>query len=194
MINAGAIAVTTLIEGQGVDHKFERLLHFVRRLTGNPDITYNTKVARSESETSNLNRSLAYFMREHGVFNGDIEEILALYFKQCAIELNCRDLARLGAVLANNGRDIGGEKLIPADVARICKTFMVTCGMYNASGEFAIEVGIPAKSGVSGGILASVPYHMGIGVLGPALNDKGNSVAGIQILKKISEKWDLSIF
>lgn len=195
MINAGAIAVTSLLKGVNVGEKLDRLLALIRQLSGNPSITYNKKVAHSESETSDLNRALAYFMREHQVFEGDIEEILQLYFKQCAIEVCCRDVATIGSVFANDGIDItSGKQLIPIDIARICKTFMVTCGMYNASGEFAIKVGFPSKSGVSGGILSAVPHQMGIGVLGPALDEKGNSLAGVKLLGALSAKHSLSIF
>lgn len=195
MINAGAIAVSSMIRGNKVEEKLERVLTFIRKLCKNSEISYNERVAESESKTSDLNRALAYFMREHEVFEGDIEEILEFYFKHCAIEVHCLDLANIGAVLANNGQDVEtGETLIPPKIARICKTFMVTCGMYNASGEFAIQAGFPAKSGVSGGILGTVPTKMGIGVLGPSLDDKGNSVAGVKLLESMSDRWNLSIF
>jgi glutaminase len=195
MINAGAIAVTSLIKGNSVDEKLGRLLQFFHDLSGNCSITYNPKVAESEAKTAYLNRSLTYFMKEHRVIEGPVEEVLDLYFKQCAIEVCCRDLARVGAIFANEGKDVLTDRqIIPTQIARICKTFMVTCGMYNASGEFAIRVGIPAKSGVSGGILATIPGQMGVAVLGPALDDKGNSVAGVSFLEAMSKRWQLSIF
>lgn len=195
MINAGAIAVTSLIKGADVNERLTRMLNLVKRLCANSDISYNEKVARSEAETADLNRSLAYFLRQHHVLSGNVDEILELYFKQCAIELCCTDLARMGAVLANEGKDLRtGEPLIPAEIVRICKTFMVTCGMYNASGEFAIQAGLPAKSGVSGGILALVPSLLGIGVYGPALDEKGNSISGVSFLKTFSKRFGLSIF
>ena len=123
------------------------------------------------------------------------EEILDLYFKQCSIEIDCIDLARIGINLAMYGVDIESkERLISEKVSRMIKTFMVTCGMYDASGEFAIRVGIPAKSGVGGGVMASVPEKMGIGVYGPALDKKGNSIAGIKVLEDLSEKLELNIF
>ena len=123
------------------------------------------KGGRSEFETAYLNRSLGYFLKQHGLINEDIEDLLDLYTKQCAIEMNCLDLAKVGVVFAMGGIDpSNGNRIIPFDIARICKTFMVTCGMYNASGEFAIKIGIPAKSGVSGGVLGAVPGKFGIGV------------------------------
>lgn len=195
MINAGAIAVTSLLKGGSTNEKLERLLHFVQTLSDNHLITYNSRVAQSEADTADLNRALSYFMREHHVIQGDVEEVLEVYFKQCAIEVTCRDLARIGAVFANGGKDFQtGQQIIPEKVARICKTFMVTCGMYNASGEFAIQVGIPAKSGISGGILGAIPFHLGIGIYGPSLDEKGNSMAGIHLLESLSKCWHLSIF
>ncbi len=111
------------------------------------------------------------------------------------MEVTCKDMARIGAVLANDGvLPWNGKRVVPKQICRITKTIMVTCGLYDASGEFAVHIGIPAKSGVGGGILASVPKKMGIGVYGPALDAKGNSVAGIQMLQELSEKLDLNIF
>ncbi|OKO93605.1 Glutaminase [Geobacillus proteiniphilus] len=195
MINAGALVVTSMIQGGSVSERLERLLAFVRRLAGNERISYSDEVARSEFETAFLNRSLCYFLKQHGMIDEDVEELMELYTKQCAIEMTCIDLARIGLVLALDGRDPhSSEPLMPLDVARICKTFMVTCGMYNSSGEFAIKVGIPAKSGVSGGILAAVPGRCGIGIFGPALDDKGNSLTGVKLLERLSKTYSLSIF
>ena len=98
-----------------------------------------------------VNRAMCYYMKEHGIFQAEVEDVMDVYTKQCAIEMNSLDLAKIGSVFALNGKHPEtGEQIIPKDIARICKTFMVTCGMYNASGEFAIKIGIPAKSGVSG--------------------------------------------
>ncbi|GLH62189.1 glutaminase A [Parageobacillus sp. G301] len=195
MINAGALAVTHMIAGASVEERFERLLQFVRKLAGNPTITYSQEVAQSEFETAFLNRSLCYFLKQHGIINEDVEELMDLYTKQCAIEMTCIDLARIGLVFAMDGCDpFTDEQIMPLDVARICKTFMVTCGMYNASGEFAIKIGIPAKSGVSGGILAAVPGRFGIGIFGPALDEKGNSITGMKLLELLSKTYSLSIF
>lgn len=195
MINAGALAVTNMIKGRDEKEKWERILNFVKRLANKDSLTYDTEVAHSELETAWLNRSLCYFMKQHNVINGDIEELMRLYTKQCAIEMNCFELARIGAVFALNGIDPeSGKRVLPVQIARICKTFMVTCGMYNASGEFAIKVGIPAKSGVAGGILAVVPEKYGIGIFGPSLDEKGNSIAGIKLMEELSKQYDFSIF
>lgn len=194
MINAGAIAVTSMIPGRDVEERFQKIIGMIQRLIGK-EVRYDHNVYLSEKATGHRNRALAYFMLNEGVIEGDVEEVLDLYFHQCSIRLTVVDLARIGAVLANAGRCIiTGQELIPARIARILKTFMVTCGMYNSSGEFAINVGIPSKSGVGGGILATVPGKMGIGVVGPALDDKGNSVGGIRVLEAISAELGLSMF
>ncbi|SES39598.1 L-glutaminase [Salipaludibacillus aurantiacus] len=195
MINAGALAVTSMLQGSTVDEKLGRLLTFIHELTGNTSITYNEEVARSEYDTADLNRSLAFFLKQHQVIEGDVENLLELYTKQCAIEVNCQDLAKMAYVIANRGIHTASDRpVIPLHIARIIKTFMVTCGMYNASGEFAIKVGVPAKSGVSGGIMASIPHKAGIGIYGPALDEKGNSIAGMKLLESLSQRYDLSIF
>ena len=195
MINAGALVVTHMIKGNSVEERFQRLLSFIRELAGDPDITYNHKVAHSEFETAYLNRSLCYFLKQHHTITEDVETLMDLYTKQCAIEMNCLDLARIGMIFAMDGVDPqNGKVVIPENIARICKTFMVTCGMYNASGEFAIKIGIPAKSGVSGGIMGAVPGKFGIGIFGPALDEKGNSIAGMKLLELLSSNYKLSMF
>lgn len=195
MINAGAIAVDSLINGPNTEYKLQKLVAFIRRLCHNENIWYNEGVYKSESATGYRNRALANFMKDADIITGDVEEVLELYFKQCAIEVNAIDIAMMGAVLAGDGiSPVTGERIIPRSVTRLVKTFMVTCGMYDASGEFAVRVGLPAKSGVGGGILAAVPGKMGIGVYGPGLDSKGNSAGGIKVLEYISRAWDLSIF
>jgi glutaminase len=195
MINAGAIAVDSLIEGVSVEDKLNRLIGFVRKLCHNDNIWFNQDVYISESTTGYRNRALANFMKDADIIEGEVEAVLELYFKQCSIEVNALDIAMMGAVLAGDGKSpVTGEILIPKGIARLVKTFMITCGMYDASGEFAVRVGLPSKSGVGGGIVAAVPGKMGIGVYGPALDSKGNSAGGTKILEYISKKLDLSIF
>ena len=195
MVNSGAIVTTSLIYGNTQEERFERILNFTKKITGNPNITYNHDVYLSEKKTGDRNRALAYFMKSNNIFTGNVEEVLDLYFKQCSIEVTCRDIARIAAVLANEGvLPWSGERILTREACRIVKTIMVTCGMYDASGEFAVSVGVPAKSGVSGGIMAAVPNRMGIAVYGPALDSKGNSVAGLKVLQDLSEELDLSIF
>jgi glutaminase len=195
MINAGALAVTNMINGSTVDEQIGRFLALLHEMTGNSSIQYSEEVAKSEFQTASLNRALAYFMQEHGLIEGDVEDLIDLYTKQCAIEINCHDLAQIGMVIANDGRlPETGREVLPKRIAKLVKTFMATCGMYNASGEFAIKVGIPSKSGVSGGILSSYPGLLGIGIYGPALDKKGNSIAGIKLLEMLSSRYELSIF
>ena len=195
MINAGAIATTALIYGESEEDKLKRIIDFLKKATRNDNIGINEEVYISEKETGDRNRALGYFMKSNGMITGNIDEILDLYFRQCSIEANATDLAMFGSVLANDGvTPWSGERLMSRETCRIVKTIMVTCGMYDASGEFAVHIGIPAKSGVGGGILATVPRRMGIGVYGPALDAKGNSLAGLHVLQDLSQELDLSIF
>lgn len=195
MINAGALVVTHMLVGQSVEDRFQRLLTFTQELANDTTIGYCKDVAQSEFETAHLNRSLSYFLKQHQIIDEDVEELIDLYTKQCAIEMNTLNLARVGMIFAMDGNDpLTGKQLMSADVARICKTFMVTCGMYNASGEFAIKIGIPAKSGVSGGIMGAVPCKFGVGVFGPSLDEKGNSIAGVHLLESLSKTYHLSMF
>lgn len=195
MINAGAIVTTSLIKGDSVEEKEERMLNFFRKIAQNDKLSINYDVYNSEKRTGDRNRAMAYLLKNDGFIEGDVEEVLDLYFKQCSIEIDTVDLARIGTNLATYGVDIEtGERVLSESVSRMVKTFMVTCGMYDASGEFAIRVGIPAKSGVGGGILASVPNRMGIGVYGPSLDKKGNSIAGLRVLEDLSRMLKLNIF
>lgn len=195
MINAGAIATVSLVSGNNSEDAFARILKFARKITGNPELDINNDVYHSEKATGHKNRALAYYMKSTGIIEGDVEEVLDVYFKQCSIEATCKDIARIGAMLANDGvLPWNGERVISRGTARIVKTIMITCGMYDASGHFAVHIGIPAKSGVGGGILAAVPGRMGIGVVGPALDAKGNSIGGIKVLEELSKELDLSIF
>jgi glutaminase len=193
MINAGAIAVASMIEGNSVDERFRRILTLVQTITDNPTLSLNEEVYQSEKQTGDRNRSLAYFMKSTGIIETDVEEALDLYFRFNSIHVQCIDLAKIGCFLANQGC-VGPKHLVSAKHIRIAMTIMFTSGMYNASGEFAIHVGFPAKSGVSGGIIATVPGKMGIGVIGPAIDEKGNSVAGVQVLKTLSEDLSLGVF
>jgi glutaminase len=195
LINAGAITISSLIKGKNQQEKKERILAFFRKMAHNDSIDVNHDVYQSEAASAHRNRSLAYFLKDNGVLTDDVDEVLDVYFYHCSIEVTCSDVARLALLLACGGTDpTSGQELIPRRYVQIAKSFMVTCGMYNASGEFAIGVGLPAKSGVSGGILTMVPGRFGIGVVGPSLNDKGNSVSGVHLLETLSERFDWSLF
>jgi len=195
LINAGAIAISSLIIGQSQQEKRDRILDFFRKLSNNNTLQYNMDVYHSELDTANLNRSIAYLLKDNGVLMQNVDDVLDIYTHHCSIEVNCRDLAQMALVLAHNGvNPLTNEQLVPRRYVQIAKSFMLTCGMYNASGQFAIEVGLPAKSGVSGSILTFVPGSVGIGVIGPSLNAKGNSIAGVDLLEKLSKHYDLSMF
>lgn len=195
LINAGAIAISSLIQGDSQQHKLERVLQFFRKISQNDALQYNEQVYQSELQSADLNRSMAYFLKDNGVLEQGVDEVLDIYFHHCSINATVKDLSRMALLLAHNGTDpITGEAIIPKRFVQIAKSFMVTCGMYNASGQFAIQVGLPAKSGVAGGILTLVQGELGIGVIGPALNSKGNSIAGVHLLETLSNHYDLSMF
>ena len=190
MINAGAIALCTLIEGSTFQEKTNRLLEFTRKLAKNDSIAIDTTVYLSEKATGNKNRALAYMLNAYKMINENVEELLDCYFSACSIKVDCKDLANIAFALSHcvpNG-------IINEGDAQFVNAILSTCGMYDGSGEFALNVGVPAKSGVGGGIMAVVPHRMGIGVYSPSLDEKGNSIAGKKILELVSKKMQLSIF
>lgn len=195
MVNMGAIVMCTLIKGTTYHDKFSRLLELTRKLANNPEIELDEEVYLSEKRTGNKNRALAYLLKNYGMIEDDVEDVLDCYFKACSIKVNCEDLAKIGLTLANHGKSpITGERIFPSAYANYVNAILMTCGMYDGSGEFAIRVGVPAKSGVGGGIMAVVPTRMGIGIFSPALDSKGNSIAGIHALELLSKRLYLSIF
>lgn len=194
LINAGAIAVSSMIKGKDARDKFERLLDSFKKISEDETLDVNYKIYCGESETGNRNRAMGYFLKGEGIIEGNVEDALDIYFKQCSIEVTAKTLAKIGLFLANNGKLSTGEIVITPKIATIVKTLMVTCGMYDSSGEFAVRAGIPSKSGVGGGILSVVPGKMGIGVYGPSLDKKGNSIAGVALLEDLSTELNLTIF
>ena len=134
-------------------------------------------------------------LKTYGLLEDDVEEVLDFYFKACSISVTCKDLATIGYVLASHGKvPPSDERLFPSRYATYVNAILMTCGMYDGSGDFAVNVGVPAKSGVGGGIMAVVPTQMGIGIFSPGLDKKGNSLAGIQLLERLSNRMYLSIF
>lgn len=194
MINAGAIVVSSMIKGEDVKDKFNRLLEFFKKVSEDPSLELNPKVYLSESETGNKNRAMGYFLKSEGVLTGNVEEALEVYFKQCSIDVTAKTIARLGIFLANEGKLSTGEEVVSPRVSRIVKTLMVTCGMYDNSGEFAVKVGLPSKSGVGGGIVSVIPQRMGIGIYSPSLDKKGNPIAGISLLEDLCNELKCRIF
>ena len=193
MINSGAIITTSMIKGDG-NEKFIRLLEFIRLVTGNPGISYNEEVYLSEKETGHKNKAMAYLMKSRGFLEGDVDEILDIYFKQCSIEVDSVDIAKIGLFIAKRCPLKQDSKIHNERAASIVTAIMATCGMYNFSGEYAATVGIPSKSGVGGGILGAIPNNMGIGVYSPGLDQYGNSIVGYGIMKDLSKELNLSIF
>ena len=194
LINAGAIAIASMIKGKDVRDRFQRLLDFFRKISEDETLDVNYKIYCGESETGNRNRAMGYFLKGDGIIEGNVEDALDIYFKQCSIEVTAKTLAKIALFLANNGKLSNGETVMTPRIATIVKTLMVTCGMYDSSGEFAVRAGIPSKSGVGGGILSVVPGKMGIGVYGPSLDKKGNSIAGVLLLEDLSSELNLTIF
>ncbi|MCI3918654.1 glutaminase A [Paenibacillus sp. TRM 82003] len=201
MINAGAIVIASLLQGPTVEARLERICDTIMRITGKSDIRLNEKVYESERNTGDRNRALAYFMKSTGIIDEDvnIEETLELYFKVCSLEVNSVDLAKIGLFFALWGRCLeqdgqcASQGLVSEEIAQIVTTIMITSGMYNHSGEFFLKVGLPAKSGVSGGIVAFSPKRYGFGLFGPAIDAAGNSVAGVRILADLSRTFGLHL-
>lgn len=195
MVNMGAIAMCTLLKGSSYQERFQRLLELTRLLAGNPEIQLDEAVYLSEKRTGNKNRALAFLLKTYGMIQDDVEEVLDCYFKACSIQVSSKDLANIGYVLANRGKlPQSDERVFPSQYAHYVNAILMTCGMYDGSGDFAVNVGVPAKSGVGGGIMAVVPTRMGIGIFSPGLDAKGNSLAGIQVLERLSKRMYLSIF
>lgn len=195
MINTGAIALCSLIDGKSYNEKSERLLNLARKMADNPFLEIDEDVYLSEKATGSKNRALAYMLKAYGMLDDDVEEVLDCYFKACSIKATSVDLAKIAYVLSNKGvNPKTGEQIFNKEYAKYINAVLMTCGMYDGSGEFALNVGVPAKSGVGGGIMAVVPNRMGIGIYSPGLDKKGNSVAGIKALEKLSKSLDLSIF
>lgn len=201
-INAGAIAVTDLIAAapDGADPcapagGIAAILRRVRDLSGDASIAVDAAVAASEAATGFRNAALANYMKSFGVIDGPIEATLDVYFRQCAIAMSCRQLARAGRFLMHAGRcPTSGHPIVSPERARRINALMLTCGHYDASGEFAFRVGLPAKSGVGGGILAIAPGRASIAVWSPGLSPQGNSLLGTQALESLAQAMGWSVF
>ena len=194
LINAVAIVVDSLLPYEDPEKAFGAVRDLVRRMTGNHGVKENPAVYLSEKRTGDRNRSLAYFLKSVGTIDSEVETVLDVYFRQCSLEVTVSDLAVLAATLAMDGfNPKTGEEVLPGSVCRIVRALMTTCGLYDGSGAFAVRVGLPAKSGVGGGIVATVPGSMGVAVCGPALDRQGNSIAGIALLERFSASYGLRV-
>jgi glutaminase len=195
LINSGAIALCGQLPGS-VEDRIAWLLRWAVRLYGSPVVSIDERVRQSERGTADRNRAIAHFLKHGGVLSGDVEEILDVYFCVCALQGSVREAAHLPAILANGGLLPGTQtRVLSKSTVAIVVSLMATCGMYNESGNYLVATGMPAKSGVSGVIIAVVPGVAGVAVSSPRLNDKGGSVRGHMILRELSRKlgWHFAL-
>ncbi|ENT3100335.1 glutaminase B [Salmonella enterica subsp. enterica serovar Dublin] len=193
-INAGALVVCDMLQGR-LSAPRQRMLEVVRALCGVSDITYDATVARSEFEHSARNAAIAWLMKSFGNFHHDVPTVLQNYFHYCALKMSCMELARTFVFLANQGEAFHlDEPVVTPMQARQINALMATSGMYQNAGEFAWRVGLPAKSGVGGGIVAIVPHEMAIAVWSPELDPAGNSLAGIAALEQLTQTLGRSVY
>ncbi|MGF1514615.1 MAG: glutaminase A [Elainellaceae cyanobacterium] len=194
MINAGAIATTSLIKGSDPTTRLNQVLEMFSRYVGHP-VFIDVSVFMSERTTGHRNRAMAHLMLNFGMIEDNLDEALDLYFQQCSVLVNAYDLALMAATLANQGiNPVTHVQAIQPDYIRDILSVMYTCGMYNFAGEWAYRVGIPAKSGVSGGIMAVVPGQAGIAVFSPLLDERGNSVRAVRVFEELTAEYGFHVF
>jgi glutaminase len=196
LINAGAIVITdALLAGGDADTTIAAITDFMRRLADDPTVHIDPEVAESEAQTGFRNSSLANFLRAFDNIHSDVGDALRVYFNQCALRMNCRQLARAGLYLASRGTDpLTHDRVTTPFRTRRINALMMTCGHYDASGDFACRVGLPGKSGVGGGILAIAPRNAAIAVWSPGLNASGNSLVGTLALQRVASLTGWSVF
>jgi glutaminase len=193
-INAGALVVTDVLCSRFATPE-NALVGLMRRLSGNAALDYNLKVAQSERRHSDRNAAMAHFIASFGRLENPVARVLDAYCSQCAIEMNCVELARAALLLAQHGSvPHSGERLLTPSLSKRINALMLTCGTYDAAGDFAFRVGLPAKSGVGGGIVALIPGRCGICVWSPGLDETGNSLAGTAALELFTTLTGRSIF
>ena len=194
LINAGAIATTGLIPGPSAGERAARIVEGLSRFAGRT-LQVDEEVYASEASTGDRNRALAHLLRSYGVIETDPHEVVEAYFRQCSVLVTVADLAVMAGTLAFGGRHpVTGEQVVSARTARDVVSVMTSCGMYDASGSWLIRVGLPAKSGVSGGIIAISPSQFGVGVFSPRLDEYGNSTRGQRLLERLSDALGLHVF
>lgn len=193
MINAGAIAAASLIDGADPAARLERVVSAISAYAGRR-LDIDEAVYASERDTGHRNRAIGHLLRNYGIVDGDPEPALDLYFRQCAVRVDCRDLAWIGATLANGGlHPRTGQRALAAEHLRPVLSVMATCGVYDFTGEWTYRVGMPAKSGVGGGIVAVLPGQLGLGVFSPPLDERGNSVRGMKVCEALSAELGLHV-
>lgn len=196
LINAGALISTdVLVSRYGRDGAVDAILQFATELADGEPVRIDSRVAASERETGFRNAALANFIRSFGNLKNPPEDVLHVYFHQCALEMSCKGLSRAMLYLANRGTDpMSGRQVVSERRARRINAIMMTCGHYDASGDFAFHVGLPGKSGVGGGIIAIAPGKLSVAVWSPGLSPQGNSLVGSLALEKFTTQTGLSIF
>lgn len=195
MVNAGALVTSELIAGADPGEQLARALDVQRRCAGREGLEVDAATLDAELATADRNRGTAYLMRSVGMLREDAEAVLRLYLEQCSVAVDCRDLAVMAATLADGGTNpLTGDRALPRRRVRDVLSVMHTCGMYDYAGHWAFDVGLPAKSGVSGGILMVIPGKMGVGVFSPGLDVYGNSVRGVDVCKELSDRLGLHVF
>jgi len=191
MINAGAIAAASLIAGRSREDQLQRLLAVLSTYAGRP-LTVDREVYESERDTGHRNRAIGHMLRNFDIITTDPEPALDRYFQQCSVAVDCRDLSLMAATLANGGvHPLTAQRALSAELVDAVLSVMTTCGMYDFAGEWVYWVGMPAKSGVAGGVLAVLPGQLGIGVFSPRLDRRGNSVRGVAVCKDLSREFNL---
>jgi glutaminase len=194
MVNAGAITISALLYQHYREHALEALLERFSAAAGR-SLTVDEAVYRSESRTGHRNRAIAHLLLNFGMVLDEVEPALDLYFKQCSILVNCRDLAVMGATLANLGKNpLSGEEVFDIEAVKSMLSIMFTCGMYDYSGQWAYRVGVPAKSGVAGGVMAVVNRQIGFASYSPRLDQRGNSCRGIDLCVDLANELGLHAF
>lgn len=191
MINSGAITVANMLLSE---ISFPEIQEVFRKVCEDPEIQVNESVFHSEMSHLSRNRAIAYLLQSKGILDDRVEETLELYTRLCSLTVTAESLSNMGLTIAMDGRVGGKEPVFSRRTMEICKTIMLTCGMYDRSGRFAVQVGLPTKSGVGGGLVSVADNHLGIGIYGPALDDKGNCVAGGPILEYLSRELEIHLF
>lgn len=195
-INSGAIMSSYLIFKKFKDKSIDVLLEKAKILTDNEDIDYARELLKVAGKGGENNLALTYILKKHGYIDKEtkIEDVLYIYNLACCLMVNTRDLAVLASVISRNGKGLDCQKIIDGENARILRTLMSICGTYDYSGDFAINIGIPAKSGVGGGIMAATNKDIGLCTFCPGLDSSGNSVAGVKMLEMISKDLKLNFY
>jgi glutaminase len=195
MINTGALVAANLVAGRDTDEKVDRLLERYRAYSGNPELAIDQRILRQQMRSNDRNLGLCYVMRSLGMITGDIDVVVETYLSMCSITVTAAELSVMGATLANGGTNpLTGERAVPREHVRDIVSVMMSCGMYDAAGQWASEVGIPAKSGVSGDIVCVLPRYFGFGVYSPGLDVHGNSVRGVDLCRELSATFGLHVF